>query len=177
MRPVDTAEWLTRGTIWLALSLYVAAETARAFGRGAAWSVAARWLNAFGVTVFAGHVICAFHFHHHWSHEVAYADTARQTAELTGLNWGGGLYLNYLFGLVWLGELIWSTFSPTTHARRPDSMGWAMRVFFIFMIFNGAVVFVRSPMRWYGLVLCLLLAMGWWQRRTRADQPRATKTD
>lgn len=163
MHLVDIAECLTRGTVWVALSLYVAAEMVAAFGRGAPRIATARWLNSLGVTVFLLHVICAFHFYHHWSHAIAYADTARQTAEFSGWNWGGGLYLNYLFAFVWLGELIWSWARPTAYARRSSWIRWVIRSFFMFMIFNGAVVFARSPMRWYGLVLCGLLAGCWWR--------------
>ena len=36
---------------------------------------------------------------------VAWAETARRTRELTGVDAGAGLWLNYLFGLVWLGDL------------------------------------------------------------------------
>ncbi len=163
MRPVELAEWLTRGTIWLALSLYVAAEMAMAFRAGASANAIARWLNGLGIAVFLLHVGCAFHFYHQWSHAVAYADTARQTAEFSGWNWGGGLYLNYLFTFAWLTEWIWGWSSPTTFARRPRWIGWAVRSYFMFMIFNGAVVFARSPMRWYGLVLCALLGVCWWR--------------
>jgi hypothetical protein len=159
---VDPAEWLTRGTVWLALSFYVAAEMAVAFKRGAARSLA-RWLSALGVAAFLLHVICAFYFYHQWSHAVAYADTARQTAEFSGWNWGGGLYVNYLFTLVWLGELVWWWASPTTFVRRPRWIGRGVRAFFMFMIFNGAVVFVQSPLRWYGLALCALLLISWWR--------------
>lgn len=165
MQRVDIAEWFTRGTIWLALSLYVAAEVVIASKFSAPGCTAARWLNAFGVAAFAAHVACAFHFFHQWSHTAAYADTARQTAEFSGWNWGGGLYLNYLFGLVWLSELFWSVSSPTTHGQRSRWIGWLIRSFFMFMIFNGAVVFAHSVMRWYGLVLCTLLATSWWWRR------------
>jgi hypothetical protein len=165
---VDTAEWLTRGTVWLALSLYVAAEMAVAFKRDAMGGLA-RWLNTIGGIVFFLHVVSSFHFYHQWSHAVAYADTARQTAEFSGWNWGGGLYLNYFFTLVWLGELTWWRSSPTTLARRPRWIGRSVRGFFMFMIFNGAVVFAHSPMRWYGLVLCALLTVSWWQLWKQAD--------
>ena len=154
-------EWLTRGTIWIALSLYVASELAAALRpQGHPF---ARWLNTSGGLVFILHVVCAFHFYHHWSHVEAYADTVRQTAEFSGWNWGGGLYLNYLFTLVWLGELIWWWASPTTFARRPRWMSRVERGFFMFMISNGAVVFAHSPMRWYGAVLCALLVVAWWR--------------
>ena len=167
---METGEWLTRGTIWLALSLYVAAEMVVAFWFGSI--VSARWLSALGGLVFLLHVIGAFHFYHDWSHAVAYADTARQTAEFSGWNWGGGLFVNYLFTLVWLGELIWWWTSPTTFARRPRWIGWAVRGFFMFMIFNVAVVFAHSPMRWYGLLLCALLLVFWWRlwQQTETNQ-------
>jgi hypothetical protein len=146
----------------LALSLYVAAEMAVAFKQNATGGVA-RWLNTIGGAVFLLHVVCAFHFYHQWSHAVAYADTARQTAEFSGWNSGVGLYVNYLFTVVWLGELIWWWASPTTFARRPCWIGRMVRGFFMFMIFNGAVVFAHSPMRWYGVVLCALLVVAWWR--------------
>ncbi|HEX5218693.1 MAG TPA: hypothetical protein VFZ59_03935 [Verrucomicrobiae bacterium] len=165
---MNTAEWLTRGTVWLALTLYVAAELAVAFKRGVAGGLA-RGLNTVGVAVYVLHVVCAFHFYHQWSHSVAYADTARQTAEFSGWNWGGGLYVNYLFTLVWLSELIWWWASPTTFARRPRWMGRVVRGFFMFMTFNGAVVFAHSPMRWYGVVLCVLLVVSWWRLWKRAS--------
>ena len=168
MRPVDTGEWLTRGAVWLALSLYVAAEMAVAFKRGAAGGLA-RWLNTVGGAVFLLHVVCAFHFYHHWSHAVAYADTMRQTADFAGVNWGGGLYVNYVFTLVWLGELFWCWASPRTFANRPRWIGRGVRGFFMFMIFTGAVVFAHSPMRWYGLLLCALLVVSWWRLWKQVD--------
>ena len=161
-------EWLTRGTVWLALTLYVAGEWARALAPGRSGNRAV-WLSGLGLFAFIGHVVCAFHFHHHWSHAAAYRDTAQQTAEFAGWNWGGGLYVNYLFTLVWLGEFLWLTCSPTTFARRARWIVWAIRGFFMFMILNGAVVFAKAPMRWYGLLLCLLLALSWWRHSAPAS--------
>lgn len=143
---------LTRLTVWLALSLYVAAELVKA-----RWPQAARWLMTLGCAAFLGHVACAFHFHHGWSHAAAYRDTARQTAELVGWNSGAGLYVNYLFALVWIGEAGW----VWTRRARPKWITWTIRGFFWFMIFNGAVVFVHGPMRGLGIVLCAALALRW----------------
>src|SRR5436190_19630563 len=112
---------------------------------GGGTSHAARWLNTAGCAAFLAHVAAAFHFYHHWSHAAAYADTARQTAEFSGWNWGGGLYLNYLFAVLWLGEVIWSWVSPASYVDRSRAISRAIRGFFIFMIFNGAVVFARGP--------------------------------
>ena len=164
---MDTGEWLTRGTVWLALSLYVASEIAAARRVGGSGLVA-RWLNTAGCVAFLGHVACAFHFYHHWSHAAAYADTARQTSEFSGWNWGGGLYINYAFALLWLGEVVWAWANPTGYFHRPNWMTWIVRGFFLFMMFNGAVVFVHNSARWFGLILCVTLAGCWWARRKRS---------
>lgn len=168
---MDAGEWLTRGTVWFALSLYVASEVVKAVKRGGVSFHAARWLNTIGCAAFLAHIACAFHFYHHWSHAAAYADTARQTAEFSGWNWGGGLYLNYLFSLVWLREVVWSWANPNAYLQRPNWMTWTVRGFFLFMMFNGAVVFVHSAIRWFGLVLCLTLVGCWWPRRKPSIDP------
>ncbi len=163
---MDPGEWLTRGTVWLALSLYVASEMAAARRVGESFR-AARCVNTAGCAAFLAHVVCAFHFYHHWSHAAAYTDTARQTAEFSGWNWGGGVYINYLFALVWLGEVVWSWANPNGYHRRSNCMTRTVRGFFLFMIFNGAVVFVHNAARWFGLILCVTLAICWWARRKR----------
>src|SRR5688572_30163507 len=121
---MDTGESLTRGTVWLALSLYVAGELAKTRRHVGPVRDADRWLNTAGCAAFFAHVACAFHFYHDWSHTTAYADTARQTAELLGWKWGGGLYLNYAFALVWLGEVVWSWAKPKSYVDRANWMNW-----------------------------------------------------
>jgi len=172
---MDTGEWLTRGTVWLALSLYVGGEMAKVIRREIAnpYLAAARWLNSLGCAAFLAHVACAFHFYHGWSHAAAYADTARQTAALFRWKWGGGLYLNYLFALIWLGEVAWSWVSPHRHVTRPKWVGHLLRGLFLFMMVNGAVVFVHGPARWFGMVLCLTLAGCWWRGAKQIDGPSA----
>ncbi|MCW5560134.1 MAG: hypothetical protein KIT22_20135 [Verrucomicrobiae bacterium] len=165
--------WLVRGTIWLALSLYVGAELATARWQGGRASLA-RMLNTAGCAAFLAHVAAAFHFHHGWSHAAAYEATALQTAEFTGWHWGGGLFVNYLFAALWLAEVAWRWGSPDNHRRRPRWRNGLARGGFLFMIFNGAVVFVRGPARWYGLALCLILLGCWWPRPKAATNPQGT---
>lgn len=166
---MDSALWLTRGTAWLALTLYAAAEAAEASSR-ARGRRAARALQTAGCAVFLGHVVAAFHFHHGWSHAAAVEETARQTEALTGLRWGGGLHLNYLFALVWLADVAWRWAAADGWARRPACLAWAVRGWFLFMIVNGAVVFVRGPARWYGLLLCAVLAASWGRPARAVDR-------
>jgi hypothetical protein len=159
---MDTGQWLTRGTIWLALSLYVAAESVRATRPKGESSRTVRALNSLGCAAFLAHVGCAFHFYHHWSHAAAYADTARQTADYFGWRWGGGLYFNYAFLLLWVGQVITSWTGPSRSPR--GWLVWIVRGFVLLMMINGAVVFARGPMKWFGLFLSLTLFLCWWPR-------------
>ena len=165
-----TGEFLTRGTAWLALTLYVACEigTAVRRARGLAGADRDRWQSTIGCAVFLAHVACAFNFYHDWSHAAAYTDTARQTAELIGWSWGGGLYINYVFGLVWVSEVIWSWTHSSGYLQRSSLLTWAVRGFFMFMIFNGAFVFAHGAVRWFGLILSLALAACWFRRGPRS---------
>lgn len=167
---MDFGQLLTRLTVWLALVLYVIGEVVRTYARPReatlSWSV-----NAIGCVFFLGHVLCAFHFFHDWSHAVAYADTARQTKEFSGWNSGAGIYLNYFFALVWAGEVIWAWLNPRGYSARAAWISWAVRMFFLFMIFNGAFVFVRGHARWLGLLLCGVLAVCWWLPPKRTIAP------
>ena len=77
------------------------------------WERRLRVTWTFGFLLFVAHVVAAFHFHHHWSHRAALAETACQTRDLLGLEFGVGLYFNYLFLLVWaLVPQITSSFPP-----------------------------------------------------------------
>ena len=171
MGRMDTGEWLTRGTVWLALSLFVASQIVKAARRACESVAAARWLNSFGCAAFLVHVASAFQFYHAWSHSAAYADTARQTAELFGWNWGGGIYFNYLFALLWIGDVAWAWAKPTGYRTRPRWTIRVVRTFVWFMMLNGAVVFARGAVRGYGLILCLALVLCWWPTRKRISRP------
>jgi len=157
-------ELVTRSTAWVALTFYVAGEALCAVRRNPKDNAIAWWLKAVGGTFFLGHVAAAFHFFYDWSHAVAYADTARQSRAFSGLNSGGGLYLNYLFALVWVSDVVWWRIASDRSASPPAFWTWTVRLFFLFMIFNGAFVFVRGNVRWFGFLLCLILLVGWWFR-------------
>ena len=163
---METGEWLTRGTVWLAISLYVASQLIRL--------PAARWLNTLGCAAFIAHVAAAFHFYHSWSHSAAYADTARQTSELTGWNSGSGIYINYLFAAIWVFEVLWSWTRPRHYLQRSKRITWTIRAFFLFMFLNGAIIFVQNSMKWFGAALCVTLIICWsrpWNQVTSPKSP------
>jgi hypothetical protein len=140
-------------TVRMACLLYVGALLFWRFGNprhaALAWTA--------GLACYVAHVAAAFAFHHRWSHDAAYHETARQTAELFGVHWGGGLYFNYAFTLVWLGDVWWMWWNRASYAARPRWTSALIHGFMAFMFFNATVVFPSGWVRWAGAVLALLL--------------------
>jgi hypothetical protein len=156
---MPTGELLTRWTIRGALALYVLglALRIRAQGRPSRLKWACRaW--AVGCLAFLLHLLCAFEFFHAWSHIAAYEATAHRTAEVVGVAWGGGLYANYAFTVVWCSDAFWWVGWPQCYQARPRAVEWAVQGFLAFIAFNATVVFGAGAVRWAGLAAALMLA-------------------
>ena len=151
---------LTRVTIWLALGLFAAAQIERRRAAPAT-SMTGRWLFSVGCSLYLAHVVLAFDVHYGWSHAIAYAETAIQTEAFTGLRWGLGIYVSYLFSAIWVGETAWWWLAPEGYHTRVHRLDLAMRAFFLFMILNGAVVFVSGPQRLLGVAIVVVLLVAW----------------
>ena len=95
----------------------------------------ARLVYSAGLAAYLVHVWCAFEFVYAWSHAVAYRETARQTLELFGVDWGGGLYLNYLFTILWCIDCAMWWARADRWKVRPF-----VQAFLVFMVVNGTVV-------------------------------------
>src|SRR5258708_3456302 len=149
-------------------------------GSGAGRRFVARLLWTVGFALFLLHVGLAFHLVHHWSHEAAYRETARRTAELFGAESGAGLYFNYLFILVWAVDLCcWWIVGLVAYDRRPRWIGIAVYGFMAFMAFNATVVFEHRAVRWIGAVISVALVVLWIARLRSShasDQPAVTST-
>jgi hypothetical protein len=128
---------LTRWSALASLALYTAALGLRLLRHPRP----ARTSWTLGFLFFAGHMVAAFHFHHHWSHDEAYAFTARQTAAMTGLDWGGGLYANYIFALVWAGDFVWWWRRRGSYESRSWAVEAIVQGYLAFMWFNATIVF------------------------------------
>ena len=156
---MNVVDYAIRGTAWIAFVFYIAGE-ALDHRRFRADPKYARWFTTLGCAALLIHIACAFNYRYGWSHHAAYADTARQIAALTGWNSGSGIYINYLFALVWVALVIRLWMKPDA---RPSAglQTWLMRGFFLFMFFNGTVVFIHGALRWMGLLGCLALIAAW----------------
>lgn len=137
-------------TIWLSVLAWAASEVLRR--ADADRRDAARALFTAGALLLVGHTAIAFQMQHGWSHDAAFIATARRSEQLTGLAWGSGLYLNYLFIAVWVFESAWWWLTARGYLHRARAFDVAMFAFFVFMFVNGAVVFASGRMRIAGAV-------------------------
>lgn len=166
------ADLYTRWTIRVALALYLAALLLRLRVRCDQRCLQlARLTWSAGCIAFLIHVACAFHFFHHWSHAAAYEHTAQRSAETVGWSWGGGLYVNYLFGLIWIADAAWWWIDADGYLARTRWIEWPVQGFLAFITFNSTVVFGVGAIRWFGLAATVLLA-GLWLGTVRSASTR-----
>jgi hypothetical protein len=156
--------------IWTALVLFVAGEAGKARdalcgARGWGWRA---WTA--GAVLCAAHMAMAMALRHGWSQQAAAAATARQTARVYGIDWAGGLYVNYAFLVVWIAEAVWWGLSPAHYAVRNAAVTWTLRSFYFVVIFNGVVIFAGPPGRIAGVLLVAGLVWTWSERGRRPAQ-------
>lgn len=159
---MEFGEIVTRWTVRAAVACYLACvflHLATGNRRTDGW--ARRFWTA-GLVLFLIHVAAAFHWFHQGSHLVAYEYNVARTEEITGLRWGGGLYINEAFLVIWLADTVswWRT------SLRPRAWFRTVHTLFAFMMFNSTVVF--GPPFWKWIAAAVLPAMGvvWSMRRS-----------
>ena len=157
---MTSGELLTRSTIWISIVAYTIGCVVFATARDADRWVRLAWTT--GCAALVAHFICAFNYYHAWSQQSAYLETARQTAELFRINWGGRLFINYALASLWTIDVAWWWFAGlSSYRRRPWLVTLLWHSFLIFIIFNATVVFKDGPARWIGLLVCLTLILSW----------------
>jgi len=89
-------------------------------------------------------------------------DTARQTAAVFAINWGGGLFINYAVASLWAADVAWWWFAGlSSYRRRPWLVTLIWHSFLIFIIINATVVFKDGLARWIGVLVTLTLCLSW----------------
>ncbi|APZ91113.1 hypothetical protein [Fuerstiella marisgermanici] len=171
-----TGRLLILWTVRIAVTLYALAMwrylfLSRSGRKNGDQRFAILWASAWLMTVV--HVVCAFHFQHHWSHTAAWQHTSDMTNRVVGLDWGGGLIVNYVF-LTWWGIDAGRLF------RRSDT-ATSSTIFVAvaaFMFFNATAVF--GPPWWWIPVSVFIAAVviaaicGRWRRPDSGQFPPNT---
>ena len=127
----------------------------------------ARRVWTFSLVLMFLHAIVAFDVGYGGSFEVAVAETARQTKAVTGIDWGGGFFLNFLFLAAWLVDAVWWWVTPLAYSRRPAILERGRLAFFVFMFFNGAVLFAGPVARTIGIPAVAAVSTAWCVGRRR----------
>ena len=170
---MNTALWITRLTALTAVTLYGASLLVdRPQGPLASRRLARLFWTA-GSAIYLVHVVCAFGLMHDWSHAIAYRHTAARTAELVGLDWGGGLYFNHLFTAVWLGDALWWWLRPASYQARGFGTRLVLRGFLAFMVFQATVVFGSRPAQ----VLGGAIFLAWGAKLLRQSRKKTARRD
>jgi len=159
-------------TLWsirISAATYVASLSLLLGPRNERFRKAYRIAWTAGCILYLAHVCGAFQFFHAWSHLAAYRQTARQTRELFGMEWGGGLYFNYLFSLFWVADVLWSWSNFDAYQNRPRWVGATIHSFLAFMFFNATIIFASGFTRWFGICATMELAILIWRRTEIAE--------
>jgi hypothetical protein len=161
---------LTRNTIRLSLAWYAAALALmirlcdeQDWNAVTPLGKAARWCWTWACFTFLIHVTLAFHYFHHWSHTHAF----EHTREVSGL--GEGLYISYLFTLLWTADAIAWWIAPAWYAARSPWIDRLLHGFMLFIVFNGAVIYEQGPIRWISAAGFLLIAIAWFWLPARVE--------
>jgi hypothetical protein len=167
-------EALTRWTVRFAVACYVGRVLLDVGGAGRAGrSISirrrARWLWTIGCGFYAIHVLAAFSYFHAWRHEAAYRHTADATAAVVGLQWGGGLYLNYLFTAFWVADTTFWWLCGPSFPYRSRAYFWTVHAVFAFMVVNATVVFGPAYWKWAAVAAALAIFAAHWLGRRRED--------
>lgn len=150
---------IVRATMLTSTVLWALAEVLKVRRPHAVEPARLTWTAAVALAVL--HAVTAFGVSHGWSHAAAVEDTARRTAAVTGLAWGGGLFVNYLFLGLWLADAAWWWVDAGGYLRRSLRIERARAALFVFIFLNGAIVFASNTARVVGIPAVAAVCTAW----------------
>jgi hypothetical protein len=115
------------------------------------------WLAGWAVCCI--HIFIAFHWAHGWSHDRAVEATAKQTADLVGFSFGGGVWINYAFSALWGMDAAWRILFPSRYWMRSALVHWTILASLAFIVFNATIAFGGWPGRTAGILATLVIAV------------------
>src|SRR5262245_24601936 len=146
----DRGDYFTRHTARVAVLFWGIAVAARLLGCG---RYDARWLWTLACGAYLIHVAAAFEHIHHWSHDAAF----EHVEQVSGL--GPGIFVSYLFRLIWLADFLWWWIGPVSYETRSKWLNLAIHGFMAFVVFNGTIVYETGFIRWASIVMFFALGV------------------
>ena len=160
---MNIGELLTSWTIWIALAGYFAGLAGLLLCRlHPNLQSVTRLVWTVGCVFYLGHVVSAFQFYHEWSHQAAVFETARQTKEVVGQAVGSGIYMTYLFTLIWVLDVAWWWLNGNAgYFKRQKIFSLSIHFFLFFIVFNGTIVFEAGLLRLLSVLAIIGLVVVW----------------
>lgn len=118
-----------------------------------------RFCWATGAVTFLVHVGMAFHFAHDWSHSSAFQHVEASSG------FGPGLFLSYLFAIVWTVDAIWLVAASGSYHRRSSTLNWGIQAFLTFLFFQATVLYGFWPLDTIAAFVFGLLTIRWVKSR------------
>ena len=159
------AGWASLWAIRVAMVIMAAVLIAEFRGATATNRMIA-WLWRSGALFAIAHSVGSLMTFHHGSQAAALESTAAQTEQLLGFRFGAGLYVNYLFVVVWLADAALRLIAPSRYALLPTWYRTLVIGFLVFIAINGAIVFKTGWIRMVGIGCVCMLGMLKLARRT-----------
>ena len=167
----DVAAWTIRGAL-ICMVLFFAMRISNRKLQGTTLELAkSAWL--IGSLLSLLHGLATMAYYHQFQHALAYQDTAQQTEQAIGVAVGIGIWLNYLFIIVWILDALWMNGLAKGYFSRLRAFNWMIYGFLGFIAFNGAIVFESGPVRWVGILAILVLVVIWKTRDRSRSGPRS----
>lgn len=172
---LESRDWQTVfATAWVACVWWVFGSAQLLWMRPSDWQAPSTRLHFAGLSMACGVVTLGLHIACALEKLGGHAAAIEHSARTAGVGWG--VYVNYLFAVVWLTDSLWLTAATRSYARRPRWVGWMVHGFLAFIVFNATVVYGEPATRLAGVAWFAILGASWWRySRTTAQNPVASE--
>ncbi|MEZ6091432.1 MAG: hypothetical protein R3C05_26125 [Pirellulaceae bacterium] len=149
---------------WFALS------TKRAGNKHAGrFNASNAWYSTSVLLMFV-HVGVAYAIAHRWSHRAAMEHAAIETRETLGFEFAPGLYVNFVFLLVFLIDTIWRWRVKNPRLRNPAKLACAIDGSIAFIFLMATLVFEEGPIRLVSAIGTIVIAFRYFRWKKRTDE-------
>jgi hypothetical protein len=122
------------------------------------------------------HILMAYRLAHDWSHEIALEHTANETERVVGFRLASGLYVNFVFAAVFLGDAFWRVCVGVPGSRRPRGVAVAIDTFLLAIVIMATIVFEAGMVRWLSVLAVATITARAVRNRSTVRRPTTIET-